>query len=49
MRTSEKLYNLNAYISLNYVGLETPVTLEDITKINEQLGVIIKEIRELEE
>ena len=48
IKTSDKLYEINAWISLNYIGLKKKPTYDDMCVINENLGKIIKEIRELE-
>ena len=44
--TTEKLYNLNAYISGRFVSGITKPTQIDIDAINHKLGEIIKELRE---
>lgn len=49
IKTSDKLYELNAYLSLNYIGLRKKMTYRKIVDLNRQLGIIIKEIRELED
>ena len=48
MKISDKLYNINAKISLWHIGLKKPVEYDDICNINKALAEIIKEIRELE-
>ena len=49
MKTSEKLYNINANISLHCVALKHPLSYDEICELNRALGDIIKEIRELED
>ena len=49
MKTSEKLYNINAGISLKCVALKQLLSYDDIVELNKVLGEIIKAIRELEE
>ena len=49
MKTSEKLYNINAEISLRYIATKKKPTREVMMQINDALGDIIKEVRELEE
>lgn len=46
MLTSEKLYEVNANISL--IALKQKPTLKDMEQLNCILGQIIKEIREIE-
>lgn len=48
MLTSEKLYEVNAKISLKFIALKQKPTLKDMEQLNCMLGQIIKEIRELE-
>ena len=45
---ADKLYRLNANISLCFIAQKTPVRMNDIMMINEQIGQIIKLIREIE-
>jgi len=49
MKTSEKLYNLNATISALFIATQSPMPLNFVEKLNLKLGEIIKEIRILEE
>ena len=46
-KTIDKLYNLNADISLYFVGLKKVPTVEDMTSINQTIAEIIKELREV--
>ena len=48
MKTSEKLYNINAEISIRYIATKKKPTKEVMMQINEALGEIIKEVRALE-
>ena len=48
MKTSEKLYNLNATISVVFIATQSPMPLNWIKRLNLKLGKIIKEIRILE-
>jgi len=43
----ENLYNLNAEISLHFVGLKKPVTHNDIEAINQALANSVKSLREI--
>jgi len=49
MKTSEKLYNINAEISLRYIGLKKKPTQQVMIQLNQALGEIIKEVRDLED
>jgi hypothetical protein len=42
----EDLYRLNAWISLNFIGLKKKPTLENMITINGSIGNIIKKYRE---
>jgi hypothetical protein len=49
MKTSDKLYEVNANISLKFIALKQEPTLKDMEQLNCILGQIIKEIRILED
>jgi hypothetical protein len=49
IKTSDKLYEVNANISLEFIALKQKPTLKDMEQLNCILGQIIKEIRILEE
>ena len=49
MKTSDKLYNINANISLHFIALKQEPKLEHMEYLNQELAEIIKEIRKLEE
>ena len=46
MKTSDKLYNINRQISLRWIGLNEKPNMDEIMKLNEILGEVIKEIRD---
>jgi len=43
----QRLYEINAFISLQYIGLKKQATLEDYIKINDELARCIRQIRDL--
>ena len=43
----ERLYNLNANISARYIAMKLKVTDKDISFINDEIGSIIKELRNI--
>lgn len=43
----EKLYNLNANISLRFIAMKEKVTDREISFINQEIGDIIKKLREI--
>lgn len=45
----DKLYNLNANISLHYIGMGKKPTKETMITINKILGNVIKELRNIED
>lgn len=49
MKTSDKLYNLNADISLLYIAKQKSMEPYQVMLLNEKLGEIIEEIRQLED
>ena len=49
MKTSDRLYNINAFISGRYITGIEKLNDRNLIKINHELGLIIKKIRELEE
>ena len=48
VKTSDKLYNINANISLYCIAMKKPIEGINARNLNKQLGIIIKEIRGLE-
>jgi len=44
----DKLYGMNAYISAHFVTRLHKPTFTDMDSINKNLGIIIKELRELQ-
>lgn len=44
---SEDLYNLNANISLYFIGYKNPVTENDLLNINDKISKAIRQLREL--
>jgi len=44
----QALYQLNAYISLNYIGLKKQVTHEEWIKINDEIARCIRQLRNLQ-
>ena len=49
MKPSEKLYQINANISLKFIAMKQKPTLKDMEQLNCMLAQIIKEIRVMEE
>jgi len=49
MKLSERLYNINARISLRCVAMKKQLTLKELEELNMELGRIISSVRELEE
>ena len=49
MKTSDKLYEVNANFSLKFIALKLQPTLKEMEQLNCILGQIIKEIRQLED
>ena len=44
---AELIYNVNAFISISYIGLKKQPTDEEILEINNQLAQAIKRLRNL--
>ena len=44
----KNIYNINAYISLNFIGLQKKPTQEEILKINDSLATCIRQLRNLQ-
>lgn len=42
-----KLYAINSWISVNYIGLRKEIKISDIEELNNQIAQIIKKIDEL--
>ena len=43
----DRLYNLNADISIYFIGLKRIPKTEDMERINQMLGEIIKDLKEV--